>query len=64
MEANAPNGATMEKPNGEMMATAFGNVHGASGSNDVAMVEMDVDFAPRSSYPSPEQPISLFSLSL
>ena len=64
MEANAPTGAPMEKPSGRIMATVFGDVHRASGSDDVGMVGMDVDFAPPSSQPSPEHPVSLFLFSL
>lgn len=64
MEANAPIGAPMEKPGGGMMTTVFGNVHRASGSDDVGMVGIDVDFAPPSSHPSLEHPVSLFSLFL
>jgi hypothetical protein len=57
MEADAPSGAPMDRPGGGMMATA-------SESDDVAMVGVDVDFAPPSSDPSPEQPVSYFSFSL
>ena len=64
MEANAPSGAPMETPGGGMLATACGNEHRASGSDDVAMLGMEVDFAPPSSYQSPEHPVSLFSFSL
>jgi hypothetical protein len=47
----------MDRPGREMMATA-------SESDDVAMVGVDVDFAPPSSDPSSEQSVSYFSLSL
>jgi hypothetical protein len=57
MEADAPSRAPMDRPGGGLMATA-------SESDDVAMVGVDVDFAPPSSELSPDQHVSYFSFSL